>query len=324
MGLIYANIELRNPSRPDLQPLAVEALVDTGAVTLCIPQHVAVQLDLHEIEQREVTTADERSHVVPYVGPLQVGFHSRRCFTGALVIGETVLLGAIPMEDMDLVVSPSRQTLTVNPKSPNLPSAVVKRLSASSLSPCEPRAGREPERGDTALNSEYPGNKGQGNSTANHFNSIPLTAIPLTSAPASARSFSLRNPVAGREPERGAARTAYPRSSPLIPSAPISADQRFVSSAAPLRSLRSFPAKPGTNWPQKNTKITKQVVRGPKPALCPPTSAVRPPISAPQPSTFNSQPRMSVVRGPKPALCRQFSAFSFQPSSFDLTCPPQL
>ena len=184
MGLIYANIELRNPSRPDLQPLAVEALVDTGAVTLCIPQHVAVQLDLHEIEQREVTTADERSHVVPYVGPLQVGFHSRRCFTGALVIGETVLLGAIPMEDMDLVISPSRQTITVNPKSPNLPSAVVKRLSASSLSPCEPRAGREPERGDTAFNSECPGNKGQGNSTANHLNSIPLTAIPLTSAPA--------------------------------------------------------------------------------------------------------------------------------------------
>ena len=183
MGLIYANIELRNPSRPDLQPLAVEALVDTGAVTLCIPQHVAVQLDLHEIEQREVTTADERSHVVPYVGPLQVGFHSRRCFTGALVIGETVLLGAIPMEDMDLVLSPSRQTITVNPKSPNLPSAVVKRLSASSLSPCEPRAGREPERGDTAFNSECPGNKGQGTSTANHFNSIPLTVIPLTPIP---------------------------------------------------------------------------------------------------------------------------------------------
>ena len=135
MGLIYANIELRNPSRPDLQPLAVEALVDTGAVTLCIPQHVAVQLDLHEIEQREVTTADERSHVVPYVGPLQVGFHSRRCFTGALVIGETVLLGAIPMEDMDLVISPSRQTITVNPKSPNLPSAVVKRIAPVSSVP---------------------------------------------------------------------------------------------------------------------------------------------------------------------------------------------
>jgi hypothetical protein len=32
----------------------------------------------------------------------------------------------VPMEDMDLVVSPSRQTIEVNPKSPNIPSAVVK------------------------------------------------------------------------------------------------------------------------------------------------------------------------------------------------------
>ena len=75
---------------------------------------------------REVTTADERSHVVPYVGPIQIRFQNRTCFTGALVRGETVLLGAVPMEDMDLVISPSRQTIVVNPKSPNIPSAVVK------------------------------------------------------------------------------------------------------------------------------------------------------------------------------------------------------
>ena len=42
------------------------------------------------------------------------------------MIGESVLLGAVPMEDMDLVVEPSRRTITVNPKSPNMPSAVVK------------------------------------------------------------------------------------------------------------------------------------------------------------------------------------------------------
>jgi len=63
---------------------------------------------------------------VPYVGPVQIRFGKRTCFTGALVIGESVLLGAVPMEDMDLVVEPSRQTVTVNPKSPNIPSAVVK------------------------------------------------------------------------------------------------------------------------------------------------------------------------------------------------------
>ena len=126
MGVISAEIELRNPSKPKLKPMVVEALVDTGAMTICIPEHVAFQLQLKEIEKREVTTADDRSHVVPYVGPIQIRFQNRTCFTGALVIGESVLLGAVPMEDMDLVVAPSRQTITVNPKSPNIPSAVVK------------------------------------------------------------------------------------------------------------------------------------------------------------------------------------------------------
>ena len=124
--MIQTDIELSNPSKPKLKGLTVRALVDTGAMTLCIPEHVAVQLQLSEIEKREVTTADERSHVVPYVGPIQIRFQNRTCFTGALVIGDSVLLGAVPMEDMDLVVSPSGRTITVNPKSPNIPSAVVK------------------------------------------------------------------------------------------------------------------------------------------------------------------------------------------------------
>jgi len=126
MGMINVSIELSNPRKTELSPLNVEALVDTGAMTIRIPEHIAVQLELEEIEKREVTTADERSHIVPYVGPIQIRFQKRTCFTGALVIGESVLLGAVPMEDMDLVVEPSRQCVTVNPKSPNIPSAMVK------------------------------------------------------------------------------------------------------------------------------------------------------------------------------------------------------
>ena len=126
MGLIRAEIELANPTKPDLRPMVVEALVDTGAVTICIPEHVAVQLGLEPIETREVTTADEKSHLVPYAGPIRIRFQNRTCFTGALVIGETVLLGAVSMQDMDLVLSPAAETIVVNPKSPNIPSALVK------------------------------------------------------------------------------------------------------------------------------------------------------------------------------------------------------
>ncbi|HYN78401.1 MAG TPA: clan AA aspartic protease [Lamprocystis sp. (in: g-proteobacteria)] len=126
MGLVYANIELINPREPDLRPVVIRALVDSGAITLCIPHHVALQLNFSELEKREVTTAEGRASLVPYVGPVQIRFENRNCFTGALVLGDSVLLGAVPMEDMDLVINPRLQTITVNPASPNIPTVLVK------------------------------------------------------------------------------------------------------------------------------------------------------------------------------------------------------
>jgi hypothetical protein len=57
-----------------------------------------------------------------------VRFGNRRCFTGAMVLGSEVLLGAIPMEDMDLVLRRQLQSLEVNPESPNLPTSVAMRV----------------------------------------------------------------------------------------------------------------------------------------------------------------------------------------------------
>jgi clan AA aspartic protease len=125
MGLIYTEVTLTNPRRPDLRPLVTKALVDTGAITLCIPQQIALQLSLEEAEKREVTVADGTRRSVSYVGPLQVFFDNRSSFCGAMVMGDTVLLGAIAMEDVDLVISPNNQRVEVNPESPNVPSAVV-------------------------------------------------------------------------------------------------------------------------------------------------------------------------------------------------------
>ncbi len=126
MGLTYTNISLSNPGKDQLKPIEVRALVDNGAIHLCGPEHVALQLELQEIYKREVTTADGKIHLCAYVGPVHIEFENRGCFTGALVIGDEVLMGAVPMEDMDLIVSPAKQQVIVNPKSPNIPSALVK------------------------------------------------------------------------------------------------------------------------------------------------------------------------------------------------------
>jgi clan AA aspartic protease len=127
MGLIRTTITMKNPSVPGLEPVQARALVDTGAITMCVPPHIALQLQLQEVEKREVTVADGRRQLVPYAGPLQIFFQNRSSFGGALIFGDEVILGAIPMEDMDLIINPTRQIVMVNPESPNFPMAIVKR-----------------------------------------------------------------------------------------------------------------------------------------------------------------------------------------------------
>ncbi len=126
MGHVFAELELSNPREPDFDAIAVTALVDTGALMLCMPDRVADQLNLEAESLREVSVADGRSANVPYIGPIKVTFGKRFCYVGALVLGDEVLLGAVPMEDMDLIVNPGRRQLTVNPDSPNIPHVRVK------------------------------------------------------------------------------------------------------------------------------------------------------------------------------------------------------
>jgi clan AA aspartic protease len=120
MGLSYARLKLANSRRPDLGAVEVDALAYTGALHLCIPEHVAFQLQLDELDKREVPIADGSRRLVPYMGPLTVSFANRRCSAGAVMLGTEALLGAIPMEDMDLVVLPGSRQVAVNPLNPNI------------------------------------------------------------------------------------------------------------------------------------------------------------------------------------------------------------
>ena len=126
MGLVTARIVLENPREPALKGIEVGTLVDSGAIHLCIPEHLQIQLKLQEIDKKEVTLADGSKKLVPYAGPVQIRFKNRVGFTGALVMGDQVLLGAIPMEDLDLVVLPKEKVLDVNPSSPNIGTSIVK------------------------------------------------------------------------------------------------------------------------------------------------------------------------------------------------------
>ena len=127
MGLTTTKIELRNPRRPDLPAVEMDALADTGSDLMCIPPRVQLQLGLEEAETRTIVLADGTRRSVPYVGPLQLRFANRTGFGGALVMGDQPLLGAIAMQDMDLVVIPRTRRVVVNPASPDVATVSARR-----------------------------------------------------------------------------------------------------------------------------------------------------------------------------------------------------
>jgi len=94
--------------------LQVGAIADTRTVHLCIPEKIRERLQLEQVAERELEHVDGTKKVVPYVGPVEIRFKNRVCFVGALVIGDKVLIGSIPMEDMDLVVVPRSRRLEVH------------------------------------------------------------------------------------------------------------------------------------------------------------------------------------------------------------------
>ncbi len=125
MGIVKTSIILSNPRYPDLESIEVVSLVDTGALHLCITETQAIQLKLEETEKRPVTLADGSTQIIPYVGPIKVDWKGRISYTGALVLGNQCLLGAIPMEDMDILVHPAQQIMLANPLHPNIPASVA-------------------------------------------------------------------------------------------------------------------------------------------------------------------------------------------------------
>ena len=129
MGLVYQHIRIANAARPELEEVDANALVDSGAAELCVSRLVALQLKLEPIEQRIVTYADGRKESVDYVGPVRVEVFGRNAFVGAMVVpGDQVLLGALPMQSMDVLIDPARHQLIPNPAYPNIPGSLAMGL----------------------------------------------------------------------------------------------------------------------------------------------------------------------------------------------------
>ncbi|MBP6431426.1 MAG: hypothetical protein KA319_06635 [Ferruginibacter sp.] len=137
MGLVYADIVLTNAidvalakrhiiGQEEIKQVSLSMLVDSGAYMMAINDTIQSQLELPFIEKRKVQVADSRVVEYDVVGPVHVKFANRKATCNAFVLpGDSEpLLGAIPMEEMDVLIHPLRQELIVNPLHPNF--AVLK------------------------------------------------------------------------------------------------------------------------------------------------------------------------------------------------------
>jgi len=139
MGHVYADVMLSNAGdvvlarrgnipNEHIRKMEVNAMVDSGAMTLTINEEIAEQLGLELHEKKEVTLADGSYRKCDYVGPVYIHFENRSACCHALVLpgADEILLGVIPLEEMDVMIDPVSQKLVVHPDRPLLAGMKVK------------------------------------------------------------------------------------------------------------------------------------------------------------------------------------------------------
>lgn len=125
--MVHAEIEIINMEdlvsakknlidQDEIRRMRIRVLVDTGSYFFCINENIQSYLNLPFIEKKRLRTADDRVIEYDVVGPVEVRFEDKKTHCSAFVLpGDSApLLGAVPMEQLDVIVHPLRQELHVN------------------------------------------------------------------------------------------------------------------------------------------------------------------------------------------------------------------
>ena len=132
MGMVYADIELINSidlemerrghlDRDEIKRMWVRMLADSGSYMLAINENIQEILQLRVMETKRLQLANGKVITCDVVGPVDLRFANRECTCRAIVLpGDSEpLLGAIPMEEMDVIIHPQKQELIVHPDHPD-------------------------------------------------------------------------------------------------------------------------------------------------------------------------------------------------------------
>ncbi len=125
MKSTFTRVGISNPLDCTTDVIEVGARVDLSFPHLRIPEWLVRKLGLNEVGSRSLLALG-RGDVAGYAGPVELRVGNRSGYTGAVIQGDEVVLGAMAMTDMDLVVDPETGTVSPNPDNPNIASSVAK------------------------------------------------------------------------------------------------------------------------------------------------------------------------------------------------------
>ena len=146
MGLVYAEVELINAEdlalarkhyigEEEIKRMWVTGLVDTGSYMLCINESIQAQMQFPVVEKRLGQMANGDRIECEVVSQVELRFKNRRTICNAMILpgDNEMLIGAIPLEDMDVLIHrnvgpPQRQELIVNPDHPYFPQMKLKGI----------------------------------------------------------------------------------------------------------------------------------------------------------------------------------------------------
>jgi clan AA aspartic protease len=131
MGFIKAKIEIANSfdmgtarrgkmKKEDIRMQEIDVLVDTGAYNLSINENLVAQLGLEIIGSQSFELADGEIKKFDVAEPVEIRFKNRTTSCNPIVLpGNTeMILGCIPLEDMDVLIDPRREVMELPPDRP--------------------------------------------------------------------------------------------------------------------------------------------------------------------------------------------------------------
>jgi len=121
MGKVVEKIKLINTFEPEKE-IEIEAVVDTGATMLVLPQNVIDKLNLRKMQEVKVRYVDNKMEIKSIYGVVTLEMCGRAGEFNVLAEpeGAQPLVGQIILEQLDLIIDPRTRKVIPNPRSPEM------------------------------------------------------------------------------------------------------------------------------------------------------------------------------------------------------------